>query len=50
MTQNKALFDRLYAYQTRLQGVSNDLAVKLAAVISETDPDVLKYLAKSSKA
>lgn len=42
--KTEAIYDQLYAYQTKLQGVANDLAVKLAAVISESDPKVLKYL------
>jgi hypothetical protein len=38
--------DLLFDYQTRLQGVANDLGDKLARLISTTDADVLKLIVK----
>lgn len=40
----QTLYDLLYGYQTRLQGVANDLAVRIAALIGTTDESVLKLL------
>ena len=42
----KTIYEKLYEYQTRLQGVANDLGIKLAAVVSGTDKDVLDILTK----
>ena len=41
---DKSLYDILYDYQTRLQGVSNDLALKLSAVLMNSDAKVLALL------
>lgn len=42
----KSFNDLLFDYQTRLQGVANDLGDKLARLISTTDADVLKLIVK----
>ena len=42
----KTILEQVYDYQTRLQGVANDLAVKLAAVALKTDEPVAKFIAK----
>lgn len=40
--ERKALLQQTYDYQTRLQGVANDLAVKLAQIVSEADKEIAK--------
>lgn len=45
-SNKKTIYEQLYAFQTRLQGVANDLGIKLAAVVSSSDQDVLKHLLK----
>ena len=42
----KTVLEYLYGYQTRLQGVANDLAIKLAALTLRTDESVAKLLIK----
>gem|GEM_PF-1642724 len=42
----KTVLEYLYDYQTRLQGVANDLAIKLAALTLRTDESVAKLLIK----
>ena len=44
--KDETLYDVLYDYQTRLQGVSNDLGVKLAAIMYATEGKVLAVLKK----
>lgn len=41
----KTILEQVYDYQTRLQGVANDLAVKLAAVALKTNEPVAKFIA-----
>ena len=43
----KTILEQVYDYQTRLQGVANDLAVKLAAVALQTNDDVAKFIANN---
>lgn len=45
-SNKKTIYEQLYDFQTRLQGVANDLGIKLAAVVSSSDQDVLKHLLK----
>ncbi len=40
------ILETAYNYQTRLQGVANDLAIKLATIIADTDPALLKTILK----
>ena len=42
----KTVSDYLYDYQTRLQGVANDLGVRLSALLFTTDAKVLSLLRK----
>jgi len=42
----KTVFDDLYDYQTRLQGVANDLGFRLSALLFTTDAKVLSLLRK----
>ena len=44
---HKTILEQVYDYQTRLQGVANDLAVKLAAVALKTNDDVAKFIANN---
>ena len=46
--KDETLYDVLYDYQTRLQGVSNDLGVKLAALMYATEDKVLAVLKKDA--
>ena len=48
MKKEETLYDVLYDYQTRLQGVSNDLGVKLAAIMYATEGKVLSVLKKDA--
>ncbi len=41
---SKTVLDAIYSYQTKLQGVANDLAIKLQRVISRSDDEILKKL------
>lgn len=42
---DKTILEQVYDYQTRLQGVANDLAVKLAATTLQTNNQVAKFVA-----
>ena len=43
---DKTVLESLYDYQTRLQGVANDLAIQLAALALRTDEAVAKLMIK----
>lgn len=48
MAKNKTqltILEQMLAYQTRLQGVANDLAIKLADAALSTNADVAKFIA-----
>lgn len=42
----KSPLDKLFGYQTRLQGVANSLGEELAKIIQKSDPAVLELLKK----
>lgn len=44
-TPKKTILEQVYDYQTRLQGVANELAVKLGAIALQTDDKVAKFIA-----